>query len=135
MTYCYQTNKIAFEYTESNVDTPILWENHCHALFEMIAVIEGDISIMIEGRCYRLTENQTAIIPPLFYHTIAANKSGAYRRVTALFDITSIPFVLQSQFKKKDSHLTIFFSHQINELKKICENDNKSFYKCKISVM
>ncbi len=52
------------------IDNPVLWDSHCHAQFEMIAVLEGDISIMLEGRSYRLTEKQTVIIPQLLYHTM-----------------------------------------------------------------
>ena len=56
----------SFEYIESKIDHPILWESHCHAQYEMIAVAAGDITVMLEGQKYRLQKNQIIIIPPLF---------------------------------------------------------------------
>lgn len=124
----FQTEKYRYEYVESEVDTPILWESHCHAQFEMLAVLEGDVSIMLEGRSYRLTKHQTVILPPLLYHTIAANKKGGYRRITALFDVSAIPLVLREHFLKKDAHLTILFFDRIDELKRICQEEHPRFY-------
>ncbi len=128
MKHIFQTSDCMLEYTESRTDTPILWENHCHTEFELIAVLEGDVSILLEGRHYRLTENQTVIIPPLFYHTVTANKNGMYRRITALFDLSEIPAVLHPHFSKKDADLTPFFSLQSGELKRICQAGDPLFY-------
>lgn len=128
MTHSFQTSGFTFEYTESMIDDPVLWESHCHAQFEMIVVLEGDINIMLEGRSYRLTEKQTVIIPPLLYHTITANKKGMYQRITALFDITAIPAVLQDRFLQKDADLAVFFSRQIDEIKRICRDGAPAFY-------
>ena len=108
MNYGFQTERFVFEYMESQLDGSVLWEKHCHAQYEMIAVLEGDISIMLEGIGYRLKENQAVIIPPLLYHSITSNKKGTYRRVTALFDISAIPTVLHPVFLKKDANLAIF---------------------------
>lgn len=84
-----QTEKFEIRCKESPIGNDILWESHCHAQFEAISVIDGDISILQEGRSYRLTANQTAILPPLSYHTVTANQKGFYRRTTVLFDTTS----------------------------------------------
>ncbi len=128
MSCTFQTNGFRLEYIQSVTDTAVLWESHCHTQFEMISVLEGDISIMLEGRSYRLTENQTVIIPPLFYHTITANKNGLYRRVTALFDLSAIPGVLQSKFEKRGADIVISAPPQIKELKRICQEKETSFY-------
>lgn len=122
------TSEFEFEYIESEIDNAVLWENHCHALFEMIAVLEGDINVMLEGRSYRLKENQTIIIEPLCYHSITANESGAYRRVTVLFDLAAIPDVLQPEFMKKAADIAISFSPHIETLKEICQKEDRSFY-------
>ena len=57
-TNIFQTQNLAFDYTESTVEKPVLWENHCHTQFEIILVLEGDVNIMLEGRCYRLEAEQ-----------------------------------------------------------------------------
>ena len=123
-----QAEKYRYEYTESDVDTPILWESHCHAQFEMLAVLEGDVSIMLEGRSYRLTKHQTVVLPPLLYHTVTANKKGEYRRIAVLFDVGAIPPMLRDRFLKRDTRLTIFFFDRLEELKRICCDEHPQFY-------
>ena len=128
MIYSLKTSEFEFEYIESEIEQPILWESHCHAQFEMIAVVQGDISVMLEGKSYRLKENQTVIIPPLSYHAITANEKGSYRRVTVLFDLDAIPAVLQEKFTESDSDITIIFSTCVEKLKEICRKDDPLFY-------
>lgn len=124
----FESELFLLEHIESEVDIPVVWEKHCHTQYEMIYVLEGDISIMLEGRNYRLTENQTVIIPPLFYHTVTANKKGIYRRVTALFETDAIPPVLQPLMQKKNACLTVFSSRHGEELKRLCRESNSAFY-------
>ena len=128
MSYTFHANGFSLEYIKSIADAYVLWENHCHTQFEMIAVLDGDISITLEGRNYRLTENQTVIIPPLSYHTITANKKGMYRRVTAMFDISAIPDSLRQIFEKKNNEIAVFSSSQIKDLKSICLEEDTEFY-------
>ena len=124
----FHSDKFEYQYKEDRTENTLLWENHCHAQFEMIAVLEGDVSIMLEGRNYRLTANQTAIIPPLVYHTVEANKKCFYRRVTVLFDISSIPDLLREKFTDKEQSPTILPSYDVEELKNICCSGNHAFY-------
>ncbi len=116
-----------FKYTESKIHDPILWESHCHAQYEMIAVADGDITVMLEGQKYRLQKNQILIIPPLFYHTVTANEEGNYCRITALFGLDAIPRVLQDQFNDQGRTTTLDLS-RIEKIKDICQKGNSEFY-------
>ena len=116
------------EYVESTIDSPSLWENHCHGQFEMIAVVAGDINIILEGKSYRLTKNQAIIIPPLCYHSVTANEQGNYRRITVLFDMSAIPEVLQSEFAKGHQEMVIVFSPRIEQLREVSLKADPSFY-------
>ena len=127
MIYCVKTNCFECEYIESKIDHPILWESHCHAQYEMIAVADGDITIMLEGQKYRLQKNQIIIIPPLFYHSVTANEEGSYRRITALFGADSIPGVLREAFSKQERN-TIVHPSCIEKIKEICRGEDASFY-------
>ncbi|MBE6608943.1 MAG: AraC family transcriptional regulator [Ruminococcaceae bacterium] len=118
---------IKIEYTESPVAEPILWESHCHAQYEMIAVAEGDITVLLEGQNYRLKKNQILIIPPLCYHSVTANEKGIYRRITALFGVDAIPNVLRAEFTKTARN-TECSSKIIDNLKEFCQKENASFY-------
>ena len=122
-----KTKDFEMEYIESKIDHPILWENHCHAKYEMIAVAEGDITVILEGQKYRLKENQIIIVPPLFYHSVPANGGERYRRITALFGLDAIPSALQDTFTNQVRRIAIDAS-RIEKIKEICQKTNASFY-------
>lgn len=124
----FQAGKFLIEYKESRNDAPIVWENHCHTQYEMITVLEGDITVMLEGRSYRLKADNAVIIPPLLYHTITTNQRGIYRRITALFDIDAIPAVLRPHFQQKDADLNVFLSRENNELRQLFQLTDPHLY-------
>ena len=123
----FQTTDFEMEYIESEVDHPILWESHCHAQYEMIAVADGDITVMLEGRKYRLQKHQIIIIPPLFYHSVTANGEGSYRRITALFGVDAIPSVLQDEFTYQERN-TVIDASRIDKIKEICQKADMAFF-------
>lgn len=125
--YRVKTNDFEFEYIESMIDHPILWESHCHAQYEMLAVANGDITVMLEGQKYRLQKNQIIIIPPLFYHSVTANGEGSYHRITALFGVDAIPSVLQDKFTNQGKNIAIDASC-IEKIKELCQKPDPSFY-------
>ncbi len=125
---CLGTGKFKLEYIESEIDNPNLWESHCHTQFEMIAVSEGNITVILEGRNCCLKKNQVIIIPPLSYHSVTVNEGERYCRITALFDVNAIPGVLQSEFAGKETDAVIFFSQNVDKLKELCQKDNVLFY-------
>ena len=128
MDYGFKSAQFDFEYKEELIDSKVLWESHCHAQYEMISVLDGDIRVVLEGKSYPLTANQTAIIPPLLYHTIVTNKKGRYRRVRVFFDISAIPPILRPYFSEITSEVLIFPCFSAVELKKICLSDRAAFY-------
>ena len=126
MKCCVETEKYRFEYAESETDAALLWESHCHAEYEMIGVLEGDITLSAEGKRYRLTKNEVAILPPLCYHTVSANKEGRYRRMTALFPASSVPDALRHSVSSLGAG--VFFSPHLEKMKNICEANDTVFY-------
>ena len=92
----WSQNGFHIEYKEENATAELLWESHCHAGFEAIAVLEGDITLALEGHRYRLAAGECALISPLAYHTVAANRQGQYRRVTVEIDAAAVPLPLRT---------------------------------------
>lgn len=124
----FDTGRFGVEYSESEVFSPVLWESHCHTEFEMIAVLEGDVTVMLEGKSHRLQKNRIAIIPPLSYHAITANEKGLYRRITALFNEDAIPEVLHSAFKRRGREATIFSSRCAERIRELFQKEEQAFY-------
>ena len=123
-----KTKSFQIEYTEKEINSLVLWDNHCHSQFEMIGILEGDITILLEGTPYRVSQSQAVIIPPLAYHTITANKGGSYRRLTALFEDEALPHALRPYFIRKDTNIFIVQSAQLESLKRVCQEENPIFY-------
>lgn len=121
------TKDFEIEYIESEISHSVLWERHCHSKYEMIAVADGDITIMLEGQNYRLKKNEIIIIPPLFYHSVTANGEGRYRRITALFDMDAIPGVLQGEFVNQERTAAVSTS-RMEKIKEICQKEDASFF-------
>ena len=128
MTRTLQASEFTFEYTESRISDPVLCESHCHAKFELIAVLAGDVSVMREGRNYRLTEGQAILIPPLSYHTVTANQKGSYHRITALLEREAIPAVLLDALLQRRADSAVFSSSRLEELRRICLEKEPAFY-------
>ena len=122
------TEKFFLQYKEEKIENTLLWESHCHAKFELIAVIDGGISVTLEGRNYRLGRGEAIAIPPLCYHAIKANKAGVYKRLTVLFDQSAIPDVLAPRFLGKSIPLNNLSTYITGELQRICTDKDKNFY-------
>ena len=86
------------EYKENITDMTTLWERHCHTKFEIICVLEGDITISAEGRKFHLSDNQIAVLPPMCFHTVSAKNPMVYRRITTLFEKEEIPEEIYPRF-------------------------------------
>ena len=123
-----KTERFSVSYTESTVESALLWESHCHAQFEMIAVLEGDVIVMPEGGCFSPAPLQCVIVPPLTYHTVTANSRGVYRRITAQFDAAAIPAVLRPCFEGGGLRAAADVSRQLLALQKLCDAEQTAFY-------
>lgn len=122
----FETEKFKIDYKESEADASSSWESHCHTQFEMIGVIEGHVHIMLEGKRYRVSAGQVTVIPPLCYHSTRANKTGKYRRVTALFDASAIPEEIIVYFADNTRVSTCFSAH-IEKIKNICQSADPTY--------
>lgn len=128
MNYPLKTELFSLEYLEKEIENTILKENHCHSQYELIAVSEGHINMMIEGRLYHLNADQAILIPPLSYHTVTASKKGVYKRVTALFDHEAIPEVIKNKLSNNMPVAIVFPTDQIDNLKRACQAENPEFF-------
>ena len=124
----FSTGGFLIRLKEENIQSDVLWENHCHAGYEMIAVLSGDIRITLESREFRLTEGDAIVIPPLCYHIISANKKSLYRRLTVDFDSEAIPSPLRSIISEKNPYPFHTGGGRLHKLAEICSKDSAEFY-------
>ena len=96
-----QGEDIRISYREGIVAGDEMFESHCHTRYEIIAVFEGKVSIVIDGKKFTLKAGEIAVIPPLAYHSVFAVEQTMYKRATALFDESFIPREIAEDFKAK----------------------------------
>lgn len=113
-------------YAKDEIKNGVLWENHCHAHFEMIAVLTGDICIALEGKEFHLGAGDAILVPPLCYHALTARKKCAYHRLTAAFEEAIIPPVMGDMLH--EPHLFYAGKAQIEHLRALCEEENAAFF-------
>ena len=124
----FVTSEFCMEYVESEVGHPVLFESHCHTQLEMIAVSEGEITVVLEGNNYRVKKNHVIVIPPLAYHAVTAVGGSRYRRITALLDESVVPSVLQPILRERGKSAAVTPSSHIERLRELSEKGDPSFY-------
>ena len=123
-----RTDLFHLHYKSDIVESTLLWENHCHAKYEMIAVLNGSIVVTVEGRDVKLRQGEAIVIPPLRYHGIRADENGNYRRLTVLFNENAIPAMLKDTLAEQTPAPCLISPHLRAELQRVCREENKDFF-------
>ena len=125
----FSTNDFSINYVENTVGHSILWETHCHSKYEILAIMEGELNVTIEGQSFVLNDNDVIIIPPLLFHTTSVTKTGNYKRAVISFNQSKIPEELKPYFEANCLSASSFYSNQPIELQKICLSNRHEFYR------
>lgn len=59
---------------------------HTHSTYEMIYVLDGDMTYVIEDRKYRIQKDDLIIVKPNDYHYLQFHSKQSYERYSVLFD-------------------------------------------------
>ena len=94
-------NNMRISYREGFIENEEIFENHCHTRYELIAVFDGKVTIVVGNRKSSLRTGETVVIPPLVYHSVFAEGDTMYKRATVLFDESFIPPEIFSDFKER----------------------------------
>lgn len=121
-----QAEGFLLHYRKDEIESGVLWENHCHAHFELIAALTGDVFVTLEGKEFRLHDGDAILIPPLCYHAVTARQKCTYRRLTAAFEEQITPPVWRDMLKKAAPH--VFRAEQTERLCALCEKEDPTFY-------
>lgn len=67
-----------------------VFERHCHDRFELIYVIEGDVTVTVEGEGFGMSAGMAIVICPMEYHVVRSAHT-TYRRLIASFRPSFLP--------------------------------------------
>ena len=59
--HSFKIKDFEMEYIESEIGHPVLWESHCHARYEMIAVADGDITVVLENLAQYTSRSKSSL--------------------------------------------------------------------------
>lgn len=82
-------------------ESDTVYENHCHPFYEIIMVVCGRISIVIENRRFTVSAGEIVFIRPAEYHSFHSLDQAQYRRFTLLFGETVIPTGIKNELFAK----------------------------------
>jgi len=77
---------IKYNHTVRKAPSKEAFSGHSHNLYEILYMIEGDTSYIIEGKKYKLRSGDLIITRPRKYHLIQIDSSADYERHNILFD-------------------------------------------------
>ena len=99
-------------YRTAAVGGEYLHPSEAHASHEMLLLLEGEISYVIEGETYTATQGDMIFVAPGEIHSIRINGSKPYERLVLLFDIDA----LQSMMRDLRVELEAFSRDRRNRL-------------------
>lgn len=123
---------ISFE-DEWSESSRILY-NHCHENYELLFIIQGNSTLILNDKKYLLTENSVCVIPPYRYHNIELSPGVAYKRLVIQFEPNEIPKQLFSRFNDRLSALEGIVYDPLIQICKKCvqlieQNNTQEYHK------
>lgn len=80
-------NSIYYRHEKTENLSPDTYSLHTHNVYELLYIVSGDITHIIEDRKYKLEKGDLILIRPLHYHFIQIDSTTTYERYNILFDI------------------------------------------------
>lgn len=84
--YIQDTEKIFFKHELSRKLSENVYSMHTHNAYELLYILSGDATCVIEDRRYKLNRGDLILIRPLRYHFIQIDSITDYERYDILFD-------------------------------------------------
>lgn len=84
--YIFQTEQILFKHEVSENLPCNTYSMHMHNAYELICLLDGDATHVIEDRKYKLKKGDLILIRPRQYHFIQIDSVSRYERFNILFD-------------------------------------------------
>ncbi|MBQ8431317.1 MAG: helix-turn-helix transcriptional regulator [Clostridia bacterium] len=81
-----ESPRIYLHHAETPAPNPKNFESHCHAYYEVIYVVRGRGSYIVEGTEYPLLPNTVLLLAPYEYHYVCPDQDCPYERYVLNFD-------------------------------------------------
>lgn len=89
--------QIKAEVVKTHNSAQQIYDQHCHADFEILYILTGSTLLNLEGEQILLREQMGIVVEPLKYH-IVTGKNDRYQRLVLTFSPESVPEAVYSRF-------------------------------------
>ena len=91
----YYANGIKYNHRTITEIDPGCFRPHIHDAYEVIMILRGEVTYMVEGRRYRLKRGDLVLSLPSVYHDILPTDGIPYERHNILVDSSAIPAAIR----------------------------------------
>ena len=85
--YITTNNGIFYRHERNENLQPDTYSMHTHNMYELLYIVSGDVTYVIEDRKYKLKKGDLILIRPLHYHYIQVDSPTTYERYNILFNM------------------------------------------------
>jgi len=112
----YKDQTIIFNHIQCHNPSSNHFPLHTHDICEIIFLKEGDVTGMIEGKSYKLYQNDLILFRPHAVHGIRIDSNAVYERYNILFDEK---VVANGAYQKISPHLDVIRCQKNNRIKEL----------------
>ncbi len=106
-------NNVQFSHISNHFEKGKSFETHCHHDYEICYVVEGEITLKVEGNSYALRNGMGVVVKPLQYHSLTSNKNQRYERLIFKFDKSMLPEPIRRSFNEAVQPIKIISNSNI----------------------
>ena len=123
----FNNNKLLYQHIKTENSSSLDLNAHSHVTYEILYILKGDVSLISEGRRYRLLKNDLILIPSRNFHRIVFESDCEYDRCNLALTSSvakSVRFSLANPSKE-----TVLF--RLSNANEIDDTFQKLDYYCK----
>ena len=90
--YRYQCADLYLDHSTYMAPGLDLLYRHTHSQYELLYILSGDVTHVVEDRKYKLHKHDLVLVRPNQYHFVQIDSSADYERYNLLFDPTELRF-------------------------------------------
>lgn len=128
----FSISGIVGSYKKDYYTKGVIFDSHCHSSYEIILVLTGKITVLIEGREYVASPTHAVILPPFVYHSILGHGHGEYERIDFCFEESTVPPEIKRDFATRVREYPLFIGEENAKIfslmkKMICDEKSERF--------
>ena len=79
-------DNISYKHSYSKIPEDALYDRHCHNGYELLYIVKGEGTYVVEGAEYQMKPNTLLIARPCEFHCISPDKNMEYERDVLIFN-------------------------------------------------